>query len=128
MSLSSLISNYPGESEGRLPSFDRVDRKKMLDALMADDRGWKESTESIDLGTITWRPDLIKDTGSVCHLHTTPVLTSPWIKRIEAARISGREVIVAAPFDLWYSNDTLTILDGCEVKPIILVLGSPTPS
>ncbi|HJP95800.1 MAG TPA: hypothetical protein VJ843_00355 [Candidatus Saccharimonadales bacterium] len=104
-----------------LLGFDQQDRPQMIDAIKASGPGWTEPTQSITFSaSIGWRPDLINNDTAVCHLHIVNKLYPHIIKRIKAARAAQRQVIVAAPLNAWYSNETLSSLDELEICPLLL--------
>lgn len=116
------------EEESHAQGFELSDRVEMTKALQESDPAWRLPERALKLVNSSWRPDLIKDTGEVCHIHTIRGLGNAWARRFGEAKNIGLRVHVAAPFELWYSGETLVEMDRYEIVPIVLQQEEPEAS
>lgn len=109
-----------GERTGA-PAFDEHDRAAAIAALP----GWTVPAAALQLGEVSWKPDLIDADSRLLHLHLVPDLARHWERRIAAATNAGHSVLVAAPLEHWYSTETLETLASHGVAAAVLVPGIP---
>jgi hypothetical protein len=107
------------DAPAALRSFDQHDRAAACAALPE----WRRSEKAMVVDGIAWRPDLIDPEGRLLHLHLLPKLGRAWERRIAAALNDGNHVVVAAPIEYWYAEESVERLARLGVGTVVLEAG-----
>ena len=101
-------------------------REDALALVRAVDPEWSES-ERLELGTIAWKPDAVKDDGAaILHIHVADRLRPYVVDRMRAALDAGRSVHVALPLAALFDEVTLQALSEVDASVYVLREGGPS--
>lgn len=101
-------------------------REDALALVRAVDPEWSES-ERLELGSIAWKPDAVKDDGAaILHIHVADRLRPYVVDRMRAALDAGRTVHVALPLAALFDEVTLQALSEVDASVYVLREGGPS--
>lgn len=107
----------PDESRPLGP--DSNEREAIVALLMKHDPELRRPSEALDLEDgVRWAPDLL-DADRVVHVELGEQIPKAFVRRLRAARLAGRTVVVATKAEA-LTFDTLELLQELEVSPFEL--------
>jgi hypothetical protein len=117
----STDEDYPARHEHGEDAADQ-----MLNAVLAADGRWQTGVDPLELDSRRWKPHLVREDGTVCHLQVSSHVAQPWRIRIEVARARGVPVALAAPAAEWLSLELLALANQLDLQPVVLDFASDT--
>jgi hypothetical protein len=99
---------------------ERVDRRQETIQFVRETvTGWRDPDEVLDLGEVSWLPDLETADGQLMHLALEEIDTA-WARRLRAAKGEGRRITVACtPEALRIEN--LALLQEIDARILLLL-------